>query len=100
MIVNTTIEVGPNIILLVGLFMPILMLLTQAFIAHRITKTKNHVDSIVAELHSDDGTTARDALNRIESHIGTIAKLPPDQRVGPDALPHSTPPEGVPIVTS
>ena len=71
-------DVGPNILAIVVLVVGAI----NAYIAHsgnQVTKATNTV--ITKELQSNDGSTLRDATNRIESTLGTTPPLPQAQQV-------------------
>lgn len=72
-------EVGPNVLAIVVLLVGAL----NAYLSHRTTKVAVETNKTVAtEFKSNDGSTLRDATDRMESALGTIKpKLPKDQQV-------------------
>ena len=71
-------DVGPNVLAIVVLIVGAI----NAYIAHsgnQVTKATNTV--ITKELQSNDGSTLRDATDRIESTLGTTPPLPQAQQV-------------------
>lgn len=70
----STFEVGGNVVVIITLLVNLILQL----------RTRNEVkqvsETVHTELKSNDGSTLRDATDRIESSLGTTPLLPEDQQ--------------------
>ena len=80
---GATFEVGPNVVALAALLIPVIMVLAQGFILYKQKQTQEHVKEVVNQVRTMNGMTVGQMLEENESR--RIHEIPESDRTKEEA---------------